>query len=109
MKVRINDIEWNIVFTNNTEELQRSDGSVTFGVTDVNLLEIFIWSSLRGRMLRKVMIHELSHAFIFSYGYFLTLEEEEFLCSFIDTYAEDIISYTDSILTKGFEEIRKFS
>lgn len=109
MKVRINDIEWNIVFTNNTEELQRSDGSVTFGVTDVNLLEIFIWSSLRGRMLRKVMIHELSHAFIFSYGYFLTLEEEEFLCSFIDTYAEDIISYTDSILTEAFEEIRKFS
>ena len=107
MRVRINDIEWNIVFTNNTEELQRSDGSVTFGVTDVNLLEIFIWSSLRGRMLRKVMIHELSHAFIFSYGYFLTLEEEEFLCSFIDTYAEDIIEYTDNILTKGFKEIRK--
>lgn len=109
MKVRINDIEWNIVFTNNTEELQRSDGSVTFGVTDVNLLEIFIWSSLRGRMLRKVMIHELSHAFIFSYGYFLTLEEEEFLCSFIDTYAEDIIEYTDNVLTKGFKEMRKFS
>ena len=108
MKVKINDIEWDIIFTNNTKELQRSDGSVTFGVTDVNILGIFIWSSLRGRMLRKVMVHELSHAFIFSYGYFLTLEEEEFLCSFIDTYAEDIIEYTDSILTESFKEIRKF-
>ena len=109
MRVEINNIEWDIIFTNNTDDLKRSDGSVTFGVTDVNVLGIFIWSSLRGRMLRKVMIHELSHAFIFSYGYFLTLEEEEFLCSFIDTYAEDIISYTDSILTEAFKEIRKFS
>ena len=109
MRVEINNIEWDIIFTNNTDDLKRSDGSVTFGVTDVNVLGIFIWSSLRGRMLRKVMIHELSHAFIFSYGYFLTLEEEEFLCSFIDTYAEDIISYTDSILTEAFKAIRKFS
>ena len=109
MRVEINNIEWDIIFTNNTDDLKRSDGSVTFGVTDVNVLGIFIWSSLRGRMLRKVMIHELSHAFIFSYGYFLTLEEEEFLCSFIDTYAEDIISYTYSILTEAFKEIRKFS
>lgn len=109
MRVEINNIEWDIIFTNDTDDLKRSDGSVTFGVTDVNVLSIFIWSSLRGRILRKVMIHELSHAFIFSYGYFLTLEEEEFLCSFIDTYAEDIIEYTDNILTKGFKEIRKFS
>lgn len=109
MRVEINNIEWDIIFTNNTDDLKRSDGSVTFGVTDVNVLGIFIWSSLRGRMLRKVMVHELSHAFIFSYGYFLTLEEEEFLCSFIDTYAEDIIECTDSVLTKGFKEISKFS
>ena len=109
MRVEINNIEWDIIFTNNTDDLKRSDGSITFGVTDVNVLGIFIWSSLRGRMLRKVMLHELSHAFIFSYGYYLTLEEEEFLCSFIDTYAEDIISYTDSILTEAFKEIRKFS
>lgn len=60
-------------------------------------------------MLRKVLIHELSHAFVFSYGYSLTLEEEEFLCSFIDSYADDIITEADSLIQKGFHRLRKIS
>lgn len=109
MKTTINGIEWKIVLTTNTENLKRSDGSITLGVTDLNVLTIFLWKGLKDDMFRKVLIHELSHAFIFSYDYYLTLEEEEFLCSFIDTYAEDIIHEADSLIFKGVKEIRKFS
>lgn len=55
-------------------------------------------------MLRKVVIHELSHAFVFSHEYELSLDEEEFLCSFIDTYAIDILSMTDNIILESSEE-----
>lgn len=57
-------------------------------------------------MLRKVVIHELSHAFVFSHEYELSLDEEEFLCSFIDTHAIDILSMADELL---LGENKKFS
>ena len=109
MVVEINSIQWNIIFTNNVENLKRPDGSITLGVTDIPCRTIFIWAGLTGRMLRKVVIHELSHAFVFSHEYELSIDEEEFLCSFIDTYAEDIITKADSLLKGGLSIIRKFS
>ena len=105
----INGIEWNIVLTTNSKELERSDGSVTLGVTDLNLRTIFLWRGLKGKLFRKVLIHELSHAFIFSYDYYLTLEEEEFLCSFVDTYAEDILNEANRLILEGLNSCRKFS
>lgn len=109
MKTTINGIEWNIVLTHDREDLKRSDGSVTLGVTDLNCTTIFLWDGLHGDLLRKVLIHEMSHAFVFSYGYTISVEEEEFLCSFIDTYAEDIISESESLLLDGFKKMKKFS
>ena len=98
MMIEINGIQWNIIFTNNTDNLKRPDGSITLGVTDILCRTIFIWAGLTGRMLRKVVIHELSHAFVFSHEYELSLDEEEFLCSFIDTYALDILSMADELI-----------
>lgn len=81
----------------------RSDGSLTFGVTDRNVMRIYLCSCLKGPLLRKVLLHELTHAFIFSYGYYLTVDEEEFICSFVDRYAYDLVSLTDNLLHMGIE------
>lgn len=108
MGIEINGIEWTVVFTANQENLKRPDGSITLGVTDLNCRTIFLWVGLRGHMLRKVLIHELSHAHVHSYGFELPLEEEEFLCGFIDTYSSDILALAESVLSgnlKKFEEI----
>lgn len=107
--MNINGIEWNVILTNDAENLRRPDGSITLGVTDINCKSIFLWSGLNERMLRKVLIHELSHAFVFSYDYSLELDEEEFLCSFIDTYAIDILHKVDSLILGEFSNSRKFS
>lgn len=104
MVIEINGIQWSIIFTSDTENLKRPDGSITLGVTDIPCRTIFLWAGLTGRMLRKVVIHELSHAFVFSHEYELSLDEEEFLCSFIDTYAIDILSMTDNIILESSEE-----
>lgn len=101
MKVGINGFEWEVVFTSSAKDLMRSDGSLTFGVTDRNVMCIYLSSSLKGSLLRKVLLHELTHAFIFSYGYYLTIDEEEFICSFMDCYAYDLVSLTNNLLCMG--------
>lgn len=101
MKVSINGYEWEVVYTSKSKDLMRSDGSLTFGVTDRNLMCMFLSASLKGDLLRKVLLHELTHAFIFSYGYYLTVEEEEFVCSFMDCYAYDLVSLTNNLLYIG--------
>lgn len=87
--------------TTSQDDLVRSDGTLTLGVTDKTVLTIYLYAKLKGELLRKVLLHELTHAFIFSYGYYLTIEEEEFICSFMDTYAWDLTSLTDNLLHIG--------
>lgn len=98
MTVLINGIVWNVIFTNNFDDLTRMDGTVTLGITDLDKQTIYLFSMLKGRMLRKVLIHELTHAFMFSYNFYLTIEEEEFVCSFLDTYGDEIINDTDYLI-----------
>lgn len=101
MKISINGYDWEIVYTHNREDLSRSDGTITLGVTDRNVMCIFLHDKLKGKLLRKVLTHELVHAWIFSYGIYLDLEQEEFICCFIDTYGEDIINKADELLCIG--------
>ena len=91
--------------TRNKDDLKRSDGTITLGVTDLNELTIYLFSGLKDELFRKVLIHEICHAFIFSYGFYLTLEEEEFVCSFVDTYASDILSNADWVIKKGLRSV----
>lgn len=105
MFVCINNICWEIVFTNDCDNLRRNDGSLTIGITDGLDCKIYIFNKLKGPLLKKVLIHELTHAYMFSYNYYLTLDEEEFVCSFIDTYGEEILNNTDYILNKGVDRI----
>lgn len=101
MFVYINNIKWNIIFTNNVEYLKRNDGSITLGITDNNIKTIFIFNKLNSALTKKVLIHELTHAYIFSYNYYLTLEEEEFVCSFVENYGGPILHDIDTILNTG--------
>lgn len=98
MRILINGIEWKIVFTDNAYDLSTSQGVLTIGVTDKNTNTIYLHKSLKGKLLRKVLIHELTHAWMFSYGYYLTVDEEEFVCSFVDTYAEEIVLEAENFL-----------
>lgn len=102
MVVNINGYDWEIVWTHCCEDLSRSDGSLTLGVTDTGLKTIFIHDKLNENMNQKVLIHELVHAWIFSYGIYIPLEQEEFICSFIDTYGIDIMNMADEVLCTGY-------
>lgn len=102
MQITINNITWEIIFTNDINDLTLNNGNSTLGLTDLSSKTIYLYYNLRGPLLRRVLMHEITHAFIFSYNYYLTLSEEEFICSFIDTYADNIIDDTNYILSNYF-------
>lgn len=105
MRIVVNKIPWEVSLTSDTSKLQRDDGSLTLGVTDTNTNTVSIWHGLNPSMLKKVLLHELSHVFIHSYGYSMAIEEEEFICAFIDTYAEDIVSLVLELLSSSEKKL----
>lgn len=97
----INGITWYLKFVpHNSDILMRSDGSRTIGVTDNTTRIIYIDETLRGRLLKKVLCHELTHAAIFSYGIELDLMQEELLADLIATYGQEILVITNKIFKK---------
>lgn len=102
----MNGYQWDVVFVrSNSPELQRSDGSITVGMTDWNKRTVFLSNALRGAFLRKVFIHEVCHVACFSYGISIDIDQEEFLCDFIATYGDEIFGVVDNL----FAVLRKFA
>ena len=96
----INGITWNIKFVEPySDYLRRSDGSLTVGVTDFPKKTVYLSELLKGAFLRKVMAHELTHCFCFSYDIVLDIDEEERMADFIATYGEELIYLLDNIIS----------
>lgn len=95
----INGIEWNIVFVNaNSSDLMRSNGTITVGMTDNNTKSIYLSNKLKGTFLRRVMAHELCHAFCFSYDVYMPIDEEERLADWISLYGSDLVYLLDDLM-----------
>ena len=96
----INSITWDIKFVEPySDYLRRSDGSLTVGVSDFPKRTVYLSELLKGAFLRKVMAHELTHCFCFSYDIVLDIDEEERMADFIATYGEELIYLLDDIMS----------
>ena len=95
----INGIDWEIIYVNPfSDDLRRSDGSLTVGVTDMPKGSVFLSNKLRGAFLRKVLAHELVHCFMFSYSIHIPIEEEEYIADWVATYGTDLIYLLDDLM-----------
>lgn len=96
----INGILWNLIFVNpNDERLMRSDGLYSLAVTDLEEKAIFVSSKKKGAYLRKIIAHELCHAFCFSFGVHMPMEQEEYIADWISLYGADLIYLLDDIMS----------
>ena len=69
----INNIKWKINFVSaNFPLLQRLNGEFTIGACDNLTRTIYINNLIEGKLLNKVLCHEIVHAAMFSYGVDLT-------------------------------------
>ena len=102
---KINGITWYMIrVRSDSPMLMRSDGSITVGMCDRETQTIYISYALHGRFLRKVLLHEICHSAMFSYGIDMSVDQEELFCDLLSTYGDEIIAITDSVF-KALSEV----
>ena len=102
---KINGITWYMIrVRSDSPMLMRSDGSITVGMCDRETQTIYISDALNGRFLRKVLLHEICHSAMFSYGIDMSVDQEELFCDLLATYGDEIIAITDSVF-KALSEV----
>ena len=98
--VMINGLEWTVYESGNNQyvSLEREPGEHNIGYYDSAQLAIFIHKDLPIDQKRRTLIHELAHAFIYSYcvgdG---DLFNEEVMCEFVAAYSAKILNIAKSI------------
>jgi hypothetical protein len=96
IKVTISNIEWEVVFENQVNEILK--GCHGKAIYDEQV--ILIDGRLKPTFMKSVIIHELTHAFEFSYGYMFRVSENrhEDLAEFVSIHAIPIIKTAEYIL-----------
>ena len=111
----LNGMLWRIRFVNpNSDILIDRTLSKTVAVTDPDTMTIYLSSKLRGEFLTRVVLHELSHAMMYSYHYLdeihryckkrYWIEMEELIANLIADRAYEIFQRAYDIV--GDEAIR---
>lgn len=94
----INGIKWDLKFVPyNSKELMRSDGSYTYGVTDMNTHCIYISNNICDGFLKKVLCHEIVHAYIISNNIYIPINIEEYICDAIASYGQHAINISNEL------------
>lgn len=97
----INNIAWKISLVNpDFPLLRRLNGQYSIGSCDNLTRTIYINNLLQGKLFKKVLCHEITHAAMFSYNVDLTLQQEELVADLISTYGDEIIYITNKIFSK---------
>ena len=111
----MNGLRWRVRFTYPTDPvLVDRTGALTIGVTDSATMTIYLSNELRGSFLTTVVLHELSHAMMISYGYLEQIHRyckkrhwvdmEELIANLIAQQAKEIFHRAYDIV--GDEAIR---
>ena len=111
----MNGLRWRVRFTYPTDPvLVDRTGTLTIGVTDSATMTIYLSNKLRGEFLTKVVLHELSHAMMYSYHYLdeihryckkrYWIEMEELIANLIADRAYEIFQRAYDVV--GDEAIR---
>ena len=95
---QVNGLNWEISLVEpHSPMLRRSDRSYTVGMCDRTEQTIYVSSALQGEFLRKVLIHEVCHSAMMSYGIIMSIEQEELFCDLIATYGDEIFEIADRV------------
>ena len=111
----MNGLRWRVRFTYPTDRvLVDRTGALTIGVTDPQTMTIYLSNKLHGEFLTRVVLHELSHAMMYSYHYLdeihryckkqYWIEMEELIANLIADRAYEIFQRAYDVV--GDEAIR---
>lgn len=112
----MNGYSWRVCFVDSDDPmLVDRTGELTVATTDPETLRVYISNSLDGSFLTRVLVHELGHCAMFSFGLLddihrmvhprYWIEAEEWVCNFIADYGMKIFSVAYSILGERAIEV----
>lgn len=102
MNFKINGLKWKLSdVERGNDRLTLKNGNTCFGVTSYQDLEIWIDGTQPKELYRQTLIHELIHAFTFSFGVHLFANEntEESICDFMGAHLDEIMK----IVNRAFD------
>ena len=92
----INGIDWQIIVVSANHPILQNK----LGVCVADAHQIYLSDKIPNYKFKKVLCHEITHAAMFSYGVYMTLDQEELIADLIATYGEEIIEVTNGIFNK---------
>ena len=97
MEIKINADTWKIeALDGEDEKLHPKTDAYNLGLTEYCTNTISIRKGMTASVTRSTVIHELVHAFIFSYGYHVKGEEP--MCDFFGSQGDTIMELTEQIM-----------
>lgn len=94
----INGVRWRVRLVSPAHPMLLTPWKThALGVCDKVTQAIYIDKTLSPQQLKKVLCHELVHAFMFSYAVDLSYTEEEMVAELMSEYGEDILKKTNAI------------
>ena len=97
MQIKINNDLWRIKLVDgNKKKINPGKGRIYMGLCEYEKLTINIRKGMAASVMRSTIVHELVHAFLFSYGN--RVEGEEQMCDFFGAHGEEIVKFADRIM-----------
>ena len=92
MKITINNMTWSVVFVsqNDMPIKHGNEELLSLGYTSYGDLKIYINKDVDEQVMHKSLIHELTHAYISSFGFTFVTMTEEIICEFMSYYSTSI-------------------
>lgn len=104
MKIKIKDYIWNVSIVSPDDMRLQIDNDVVFGITNFGTLDIYlVKEGIHNDVFKRTIRHELTHAYLNSYGFIGDDMNEEYICNFVEAYAEEICEQTNAI----FDELTR--
>lgn len=101
MRIKINELNWTFETVEENDERLLIDNDEVFGITHFKTLEIFVVKNvLNDEVFKRTIRHELTHAYLYSYGFIGSCMDEEYICNFMEIYGEKIVEQTNDIYEK---------
>ena len=98
---KINGIEWYLKWVSpNYPKVKRQNGQYALAACDEETHTIYLTWNIPAWKLKKVLCHEITHAAMFSYKVYMTVDQEELIADLIATYGEEIINITNKIFSR---------
>lgn len=99
--MRINGLSWMVLLVPPTHPiLVTPRGTQALGACDKPTQTIYIDRTLTRTQLNEVLIHELTHAFMFSYAVDVSPKEEELVAKIVGEYGESILRKAKVVYNK---------